>query len=279
MAKINIDNINIEYEIIGNSGPILALMPGARRGYLEMKTLAEKISKNNIRVLLHDRRNTGASDMLLDDNATEEVVWADELHNLFKAIGEEKVFVSGSSSGARTALMYALRHPESLLGLIIMRVTGGKFAAQRLPVNYYKNFIDIARKEGMEGVAKTPRFLEYIATNPSIYKNLINMDKELFIKVQTNLLDKFLNGAELPVMGITESELNSIKVPSLVIPGNDNTHNSESGKTASVMLGNSELHELPIEDVDVDLIPWSQWYDYENEISNVMSRFINNIAS
>ncbi|MBT6222565.1 MAG: hypothetical protein HOI64_01315, partial [Rhodobiaceae bacterium] len=47
MAKINIDNINIEYEIIGNSGPILALMPGARRGYLEMKTLAEKISKNN----------------------------------------------------------------------------------------------------------------------------------------------------------------------------------------------------------------------------------------
>ncbi|MDC3272958.1 hypothetical protein OAU72_05600, partial [Hyphomicrobiales bacterium] len=80
-------------------------------------------------------------------------------------------------------------------------------------------------------------------------------------------------------MGITESELNSIKVPSLVIPGNDNTHNSESGKTASVMLGNSELHELPIEDVDIDLIPWSQWYDYENEISNVMSRFINNIAS
>ena len=279
MAKINIDNINIEYEIIGNSGPILALMPGARRGYLEMKTLAEKISKNNIRVLLHDRRNTGASDMLLDDNATEEVVWADELHNLFKAIGEEKVFVSGSSSGARTALMYALRHPESLLGLIIMRVTGGKFAAQRLPVNYYKNFIDIARKEGMEGVAKTPRFLEYIGTNRSVYKNLINMDKELFIKVQSNLLDKFLNGAELPVMGITESELNSIKVPSLVIPGNDNTHNSESGKTASVMLGNSELHELPIEDVDVDLIPWSQWYDYENEISNVMSRFINNIAS
>ena len=279
MAKINIDNINIEYEIIGNRGPILALMPGARRGYLEMKTLAEKISKNNIRILLHDRRNTGASDMLLDDNETEEVVWADELHSLFKAIGEEKVFVSGSSSGARTALMYALRHPESLLGLIIMRVTGGKFAAQRLPINYYKNFIDIARKEGMEGVAKTPRFLEYIGTNPSVYKNLINMDKELFIKVQSNLLDKFLNGAELPVMGITESELNSIKVPSLVIPGNDNTHNSESGKTASVMLGNSELYELPIEDVDVDLIPWSQWYDYENEISNVMSRFINNIAS
>ena len=73
MPNKNIDGINIEYEIIGQGEPILALMPGARRGYLEMMGLAEKIAKNNIRVLLHDRRNTGKSDLLIDDSETEEI--------------------------------------------------------------------------------------------------------------------------------------------------------------------------------------------------------------
>jgi len=38
MVKKLIDGVNIEYEIIGSGTPILALMPGARRGCLEMKS-------------------------------------------------------------------------------------------------------------------------------------------------------------------------------------------------------------------------------------------------
>ena len=133
MVKKLIDGVNVEYEIIGSGKPILALMPGARRGYLEMKSLAEKIAKNDIRILLHDRRNTGKSSMLIDDAYTEEVTWARELRKLFKSLNENYIFVSGSSSGARTSLMYALEFPKDLIGLIVMRVTGGKFAACNLP--------------------------------------------------------------------------------------------------------------------------------------------------
>ena len=90
MPNKNIDGVNIEFEIIGNGKPILALMPGARRGYLEMKSLAEKIAENNIRVLLHDRRNTGKSDLLIDDIETEEITWSRELNKLLKFIQKEK---------------------------------------------------------------------------------------------------------------------------------------------------------------------------------------------
>ena len=96
MVKKLIDGVNVEYEIIGSGKPILALMPGARRGYLEMKSLAEKIAKNDIRILLHDRRNTGKSDMLIDDAHTEEVTWARELRKLFKSLNEQHIFISGS---------------------------------------------------------------------------------------------------------------------------------------------------------------------------------------
>jgi pimeloyl-ACP methyl ester carboxylesterase len=252
-------------------------MPGARRGYLEMKSLAEKIAENNIRVLLHDRRNTGKSDLLIDDLETEEITWSRELNKLLKLLNEKYIFISGSSSGARTSLMYALEFPSDLIGMIIMRVTGGEFAAKRLPVNYYEVFIEAAKSGGMEAVCETKRFMEYIKTNPAVKKQLIGMDVKEFIKIQSSLLSKFLAGAELPVMGITEWELNSIKTPSLVIPGNDNTHNSKSGIIAYNMLGDSSLHQLPIDDVDVDLIPWEDWLPYEDEIADEMSDFINKI--
>jgi len=277
MTIKNINGVNIDYEIIGEGKPILALMPGARRGSIEMKSLAEKIAKNNIRVLLHDRRNTGKSGMLLDDAETEEITWANELRELLKTLNEQYIFISGSSSGARTSLMYALHFPEDLIGMIIMRVTGGEFAANRLPKNYYEVFIETARSGGMEAVCKTNRFVEYIKTNPAIEQQLLDIDVNEFIRIQTNLLNKFLDGANYPVMGITKSELDSIKVPSLVIPGNDNTHNSVSGIEAFNMLGNSELHKLPIDDVDVDLISWEDWEPYEDEIALVMSNFINRV--
>ena len=76
MATANIGGLNIVYEIVGSTGPVIALMPGARRGSDEMKPLAEKMAAKGVRVLLHDRRNTGGSDMLLDSSDTEEITWA-----------------------------------------------------------------------------------------------------------------------------------------------------------------------------------------------------------
>jgi pimeloyl-ACP methyl ester carboxylesterase len=267
MPTANVAGVTIVYEIVGSSGPVIAVMPGARRGYAEMKPLGEKVAAGGFRVLLHDRRNTGGSDMKLDASDTEEGVWADELHALLKQLNLLPAYVSGSSSGARTALNFALRHPEALRGMLLMRVTGGAFAAKRLPQNYYRVFIEAAEKGGMAAVCETDRFREYIATNPKVRDQLMAMDPKEFIAVQSELLDRFLAGASLPVMGMTEAELNAIKVPTLIVPGNDNTHSSKSGRIAHEMIKGSELHELPITDQDVDLIPWSDWAHLEPEIA------------
>jgi hypothetical protein len=70
-------------------------------------------------------------------------------------------------------------------------------------------------------------------------------------------------------MGVTEAELRSIAVPTVVIPGNDQTHNSESGRTAQRLIPGSVLHQLPIEDQDVPLIAFPEWAPYEDEIVRV----------
>jgi pimeloyl-ACP methyl ester carboxylesterase len=274
MPTAKVDGVNIVYEIVGTSGPVVAVMPGARRGYAEMKPLAEKIAAGGYRVFLHDRRNTGGSDMKLDDGDTEEGTWADELHALLKQLNLLPAYVCGSSSGARTALNFALRHPEALRGLLLIRVTGGAFAAERLPQNYYRVFIEAAEKGGMAAVSETDRFREYISTNPAVRDQLMAMDPKRFIEIQSNLLDKFLAGARLPVMGMTEAELNSIKVPTIIVPGNDNTHSSKSGRIAHEMIKGSEIHQLPITDQDVDLISWPDWSHLEPEIAAAFIDFM-----
>ncbi|NNE83820.1 MAG: alpha/beta hydrolase, partial [Alphaproteobacteria bacterium] len=58
IAKVR--GLNINYEVVGDEGPFVTLITGGRRGYAEFVPLAHKIAAEGFRVLLHDRRNTGA---------------------------------------------------------------------------------------------------------------------------------------------------------------------------------------------------------------------------
>lgn len=61
MQIANIRGVEIFYQLIGDDGPWFALSTGGRRSHSEFIALAKKIAAGGYRVLLHDRRNTGAS--------------------------------------------------------------------------------------------------------------------------------------------------------------------------------------------------------------------------
>ena len=65
MPKTPIRGVELNYQIIGEEGPWVTLITGGRRGHDEFIPLAGKIAARGHRVLLHDRRNTGASDILM----------------------------------------------------------------------------------------------------------------------------------------------------------------------------------------------------------------------
>jgi len=274
MPTAIVRGLDIHYQVIGDRGPWVTLTTGGRRGHQEFVPLAKRIAAAGHRVLLHDRRNTGASDILIEGEETEEAIWADDLHHLLVQLGASPAFVGGSSSGARTSILLTLRHPEAARGLLLFRVTGGAFAAQRLPENYYGQFIRAAEQGGMAAVCATEQYKERIAANPANRERLMKMDAKRYIEVMSRWRDNFLKGAHLPVMGVSEAELRSIKIPSVVIPGNDKTHSSESGRAAARLIPGAELHELPITDQDVALIPFEQWAPYEEEMTKVFAAFM-----
>jgi pimeloyl-ACP methyl ester carboxylesterase len=274
MPVENIRGVNINYQVIGERGPWIALITGGRRAHNEFIPFAKKLAAGGYRVLLHDRRNTGSSDILLDRDEVEEITWADDLHKLLKKLGAAPAFIGGSSAGARTSILFTLRHPEAVRALLLLRVTGGQFAAERLPENYYLQYIRAAEAGGMAAVCATEQYQERIAANPKNRDTLMAMDPRDYIAKMKRWCELFVSGAHHPVMGVTPEELASIKAPTIVIPGNDLTHASASGVIAHQQIPGSEMHRLPIEDQNVPLIPFPDWAPYEEEIARVLLDFM-----
>ena len=61
MPFANIRGVNINYEILGERGPLIALQPGGRRAGAALRPLAAKVAEAGYRVIIYDRRNCGAS--------------------------------------------------------------------------------------------------------------------------------------------------------------------------------------------------------------------------
>ena len=274
MPVARIHGLNINFEIVGDDGPPAVLITGGRRGYSEFKPLAAKIAAAGYRVFLHDRRNTGASDISIEGKEVEEAVWADDLHELLKQHDAVPAFIGGSSSGARTAINFCIRHPDATRALLLMRVTGGEFAAGRLPENYYGQFIRLAREGGMAAVCATEEYQERFKENPANLDKMMEMDAREYIAAISNWLALFEDVAHLPVMGISEDQLRAIKVPTMIIPGNDLVHSSSSAKLAHEMIDGSELHQLPVTDQDEPVIPFTAWEHLEPEIAQTFTEFM-----
>jgi len=146
MPVATVRGVDINYEVLGERGPWVALQPGGRRALVGVKSLGEKLAEAGCRVLVYDRRNCGASGVSFDGGNSENEIWAEDLRALLSHLDALPAYIGGSSSGCRLALLMALRHPAAVRGLLLWRVTGGAYAAQRLVENYYTQFINAAHQ-------------------------------------------------------------------------------------------------------------------------------------
>ena len=166
MPVSNIRGVNINWQVIGDRGPWVMATTGGRRGHDEFIPMAQKIARHGFRVMLHDRRNTGASDLWIDGDEGEEAPWLPDMHELMRQNDALPAFFCGSSAGARTSIRFYLKYPQAVRGLLLLRVTGGEFAAKRLPENYYGQFIKVAKESGMAAVIDMDAWKERFKENP-----------------------------------------------------------------------------------------------------------------
>jgi pimeloyl-ACP methyl ester carboxylesterase len=272
IAKVRGANIN--YEVLGTHGPWIALSPGGRRALDGVKSLAQRMADHGHRVLIYDRRNCGVSDIVIGGEQSEYEVWADDLFELASQLKALPLIVGGSSSGCRLSLTFALKYPQAVRALLLWRVTGGAFAAARLTENYYGKYIRAAQDGGMAAVCDLEHFKERIEARPDNRATLMAMDRKAFIAAMERWQAQFRKGAELPVIGASEKDLNSIKIPTCIVPGNDKTHNHAVAEIAHRSIPGSELHDLFPGDLDIDLVPQEDWAPREGDMARVFADFL-----
>jgi pimeloyl-ACP methyl ester carboxylesterase len=277
IAKVR--GVNIHYKVLGDHGPWVALSPGGRRDISGIELQAKEVAARGYRVVIFDRRNCGASDVVIDGKESEYEIWADDIHELLSQLGALPAFVGGSSSGCRTALLIALRHPEAVRGLLLWRVTGGRFACERLAEEYYGQYIKAAQAGGMAAVCEMEHWKERIAARAENRDALMRMKPERFIEVMSHWREYFLKGADLPVIGATEQDLKSIQVPACIVPGNDNTHGRQTGENLGRLIAQSEVHVLFPKHYDEPLSPREEWDEKAGEMAALFADFMKRAAT
>jgi pimeloyl-ACP methyl ester carboxylesterase len=243
MPVTHLRGIDINYEILGDRGPFVALQPGGRRAGASLRSLAGRIAQAGFRVLIYDRRNCGASGIAVTGESENEE-WAEDLHELLKRVDAAPAYIGGSSSGCRLALILALRHPEAVRGLLLWRVTGGAHAATHLANQYYTSHIEAAKAGGMAVVCQLDHWKEVIAANPKARDALMAMSPADFISRMERWRDSFNAGAEHPVIGLTPAELRSLTMPTCICPGKDPVHPPPAGEACHGLMPNAEYHEV-----------------------------------
>ena len=107
---------------------------------------------------------------------------------------------------------------------------------------------------GMAAVCATEQYQERIAANPANRERLMGMDPKRYIEVMSRWLEIFTRGPVSPMLGVSEEALRSIRVPTVVIPGNDQTHSMTCGRAIQRLIPQSRLLELPLEDQHKKLV-------------------------
>lgn len=259
MPTVSIRGVKLVYEVLGDQGPWVAISPGGRRGLAWDRPLGVLLAEAGFRVLMYDRRNTGASEIGFPGDS-ESHEQAEDLLALLKTLGTGPVYVAGCSSGSRLSLLLALHHPEAVKALLLWRVTGGAFAARRLAFNYYEQFIEAVGQGGLAAVARTEHFAAMIAANPDNRAILDKLGAEAFLAAMQRWRAGFLAGTGHPVAGLSPDQMRGMTVPALIVPGNDRTHPVAAGQAAHRLLRHSEYRPLMGDDLDmdVDLEGWAR---------------------
>ena len=274
MPVKTIRGVDIVYEVLGDSGPWVTVTPGGRRGLIGEKTLATYIADAGFRVLIHDRRNMGASGIAFP-GTNESLEQAEDLLALLKELGAGPAYIAGSSSGARMSILLAQYHPDAVKALLLWRVTGGPYAAQRLAYNYYEQYIAAVTTGGIDAVLATDHFAAMVKANPANGETLRQMGAEKFLEAMQRWLGGFRADCDFPVAGIRSENLRNLDLPAIVIPGNDKVHPPAPGQAAHRMLPNSIYDEVLTQQVDAD-VDFAGW---EKATGTLAARFIDFLRS
>ena len=268
MPRIKVNNVDLEYELIGKGSPIVwtggGWLPRLGHGYV----VAGRLSSNH-QVLVWDRRNCGQSDIALDENQPSEFhSYAHDLHEILHVLDLAPAIIGGCSGGYITSMLLAHLYPEDVKGLILwLPPTMRSEPIQDIAQRHYLECADLAESKGMEAVTESTAFAftrsSMCERNPENAERLIAMGSDRFVA----LMGKWAEWGPYWSAGLSDGELQRINMPAIVTPGYENEnglHPWQSAAEVCKRLPNAEFLDWK------ELIGDQKWQQLQDgEISEI----------
>ncbi|QIG78653.1 alpha/beta fold hydrolase [Stakelama tenebrarum] len=249
MARMQVDGIGIDYELIGEPGaPAVVVTPGGRfpRDMGGVPELAEALAAGGRQVLLWDRPNCGASDICFDGPG-ESAIQARALVGLVAALDLGPVALAAGSAGSRVSLIAASMAPERVSHLALWWISGGAISLAQLANYYCADAAMAATLGGMEAVADLPMWKAQIERNPANRDIILAQDKDDFIATMQRWAAGYAYSETSPVPGMTPEDFAKLTMPALIYRSgrSDLSHTRRTSEWVAELLPDAEITDPP----------------------------------
>lgn len=259
MSTVKIEDGTISYEIIGEGGQPWVLTPGGRfsKDTPGLRQLAESLAARGKQVLIWDRPNTGASDVVFT-GPSESEMQADRLAGLLQTLDMTPAVIFGGSGGSRISLLTVARHPEVAAGLAMVWISGGTYGLMGLALVYCGESIRAAWRGGMEAVVKLPEWNEVLERNPANRERFLSLDPRAFIETLERWMEAYCPNPNALVPGMPDDQYPKVTVPTLIFRSgvSDPHHTRATSERLHELMVGSRLVEPPWGDEE-----WNQRSD------------------
>ncbi len=146
----------VAYQVLGD-GPLDLLYAPARGDSLDLRfdwpPLGDFLRRlaSFSRLIMFDRRGTGASDSISYEGLSLWEQWADDVRAVLDAVGSERAAILGAGDVGPTAALFAATEPERTRALILFTTSARFMAAEDYPCGLPEEVLE----EGMKHLVQT----------------------------------------------------------------------------------------------------------------------------
>jgi class 3 adenylate cyclase/alpha-beta hydrolase superfamily lysophospholipase len=251
---VEVGGADVAYQVVGQGPPDLVYVAGfahvdVRWEHPVWAAFLERLASFS-RLILFDRRGTGASDPVPDTAMPTWEDWADEVRAVLDAAGSERAVVFAENDGGPIGLLFAAMRPERVSALILANASARYLRADDYPFGIAPEAVDLV-VEMIRAAWGTPDLLALAfpsrVNDPEFRQWVAKASRSLATPksaaAQFRYVIENLDAREaLPL----------IQVPTLVLATKDNIFNpSEEGRYLADHIDGARFVEVPGGDVQV----------------------------
>jgi len=242
MTSTTINNVRIHYRV-SREGPAATLLHGYTGSHQDWAHQIPLLSKR-YQVVALDYRGHGKSEAPSAARGYSIELLIQDVRGLLRHLSIPRSCIVGHSMGGFIALELALKYADMVSALVLVDTSSGEF--ERVPgfAELRARLDELARSEGMEAA------FEYNAAHNPLAQQQFERHPELRQVSRQKMLQTSVDGYVFTWRAISEwkpvtERLSEIKVPTLIVVGEEDTPFHRPSQIMKESIANSRLEIIP----------------------------------